>query len=90
MGAHPGAALVNQTSLNITSTRSIFTVNAGGLVELNIVFLSPVYPDDLRRQSITSSYLEVSAKSLDGNDHEVQLYADVSAGSVTSFLYRRY
>ena len=90
MGAHPGATLVEQTSLEITSTRSIFTVNAGGLVEMKIEFLSPVYTDDLRRQSITSSYLEVSVRSLDGNEHDVQLYADVSGGLFPHPFVRRY
>lgn len=80
MGGHPGATLVNQTSLEITSTRSIFTIDVGGLVEMTVEFLSPIYTDDLTRQSITSSYLEVSVRSLDGDEHGVQLYADVSGG----------
>lgn len=81
MGGAPGAMFhVEQTNLRMTSTRSIFTVNAGGKVELTIEFLSPVYPDDLVRQSITSSYVQVSVVSLDGKSHTVQLYADVSGG----------
>ena len=87
MGAHPGATLVEQTGFEYTSTRSIFTVNAGGLVEMVIEFLSPVSPDDLRRQSITSSYLQVSVRSLDGRGHRVQLYADVSGGMCAPVYY---
>lgn len=81
MGAYPGVPLVNQTSLEYTSTRSIFTMTVDGKVEMTAEFLSPVYPNDLSRQSITSSYLEVSVRSLDGAEHDVQVYADVSGGT---------
>ncbi|UNI21178.1 hypothetical protein JDV02_007190 [Purpureocillium takamizusanense] len=79
MGDAPGAeALVNQTSLKYTSTRSIFTFNVVNKVQMTVEFLSPVYPDDLRRQSVTSSYINVSVKSIDGKTHSVQIYSDVS------------
>jgi hypothetical protein len=87
MGAHPGPELVEQTSLKVTSTRSTFTVKVGEAVELTIQFLTPVYTDDLLRQSILSSYLEVSARSLDGAEHSVQLYADVSGGKPDPTAY---
>lgn len=35
---------VNQTNYEYTSTRSIFTMNAGGLVDLTVTFLSTVNP----------------------------------------------
>ncbi|KAI1487959.1 glutaminase GtaA [Biscogniauxia mediterranea] len=79
MGAAPGADNVNQTDFSYTSTRSNFVFSVGGKVEMNVTFLSPVTPSDLRRQSLTFSYLDVIVRSLDGSSHEVQLYADVSA-----------
>ncbi|KAI1416253.1 glutaminase A [Hypoxylon sp. FL1857] len=79
LGAPPGADLVDQTDFSYTSTRSTFVMNVGGKVEMNITFLSPVTPSDLRRQSLVFSYLEVGVHSLDGASHDVQLYADVSA-----------
>lgn len=79
LGAPPGADLVDQTDFSYTSTRSTFVMNVGGKVEMNITFLSPVTPSDLRRQSLVFSYLEVAVHSLDGASHDVQLYADVSA-----------
>ena len=79
MGGAPGADLADQTSLEYTSTRTTFTFAVGG-VELKAEFMSPVYPDDLRRQSVTSSYLNIAARSLDGRPHLVQVYCDVSAG----------
>ncbi|RYP92057.1 hypothetical protein DL770_001835 [Monosporascus sp. CRB-9-2] len=79
LGAAPGAALVNQTHFSYTSTRSTFILDAGGKVEMSVTFLSPVTANDLRRQSLTFSYLDVDVHSLDGASHDVQLYADVSA-----------
>jgi hypothetical protein len=73
-------AAVTQTGFQYTSTRSIFTMNVGGLVEMNITFLSPLYPNDEKRQSLVFTYLEVAVQSMDGNSHSVQVYADISAG----------
>jgi len=70
----------NQTSFEYTSTRSIFGFDVGGLVSLEVLFLSPISPDDLLRQSTPVSYLSVSVASKDGKEHDVQIYTDVSAG----------
>ncbi|RKF53563.1 Glutaminase A [Erysiphe neolycopersici] len=78
MGA-PGPQPVTQTAFEYTSTKSIFTLNAGSRVELQVTFLSPITPGDLQRQSLISSYLNVAVRSLDGAVHNVQLYADISA-----------
>lgn len=80
MGGAPGADNVDQQSLKYTSTRTTFTMNVGGQVQMIAEFFSPVYPDDLRRQSIPFSYLRISTASLDGRSHSVQIYADVSGG----------
>ncbi|KND88319.1 hypothetical protein TOPH_06998 [Tolypocladium ophioglossoides CBS 100239] len=79
MGAAPGAPNVDQVSLEYTSTKTTFVMNVDGKVQMSIKFMSPVYYNDLRRQSVTSSYLEVLVKSLDGRSHSVQVYCDVSA-----------
>ncbi|GFP57022.1 glutaminase A [Trichoderma asperellum] len=78
MGAAPGADNVEQVSLKYTSTRTTFIMNVGGSVQMAAEFFSPVYPDDMRRQSIPFSYLKVSVVSLDGGPHSVQIYCDVS------------
>lgn len=80
MGAAPGADNVEQVSLKYTSTRTTFIMNVGGSVQMAAEFFSPVYPDDMRRQSIPFSYLKVSVVSLDGGPHSVQIYCDVSGG----------
>ena len=74
-----GPSPVTQTSFEYTSTRSTFIMSVGG-VEMNITFLSPIEPDDMRRQSLVFSYLDVVVQSEDGAAHEVQLYVDISAG----------
>ncbi|CAI7565963.1 unnamed protein product [Penicillium crustosum] len=75
----PGSKTVNQTAFEYTSTKSIFTMNVENKVEMNITFLSPVAPTDLKRQSLVFSYLNVEVSSLDGQKHDVQVYADISA-----------
>jgi hypothetical protein len=78
-GAAPVSA-VDQKAFVYTSTKSIFTMDVGGKVQMIITFLSPVTPDDYKRQSLPMSYLEVSVVSIDGQEHDVQLYSDISAG----------
>src|SRR5450755_3003931 len=68
---------LQQTMLEVTPTRSRFTLEGGG-VELVVEFLSPVEPGDLKRQSIPLSYVLISARSIDGHSHDVQIYADIS------------
>ena len=87
MGAAPGPGPVDQVSFSYTSTRSSFVMKVAGNVQMNITFMSPVYPEDLGRQGLTFSYLHVDVSSVDGAQHTVQLYADVSAGESISFIY---
>ncbi len=86
MGGAPGPAHVNQLSLEYTSTRSIFTFDVAGKVLMTVVFLSPVYADDMARQSQQFSYISAKAKSSDGVPHDVQVYMDVSGGTLVLFL----
>jgi len=77
----PGVApLAQQTNLEYTSTQSIFTLAVENKVELTVTFLSPLTPNDQKRQSLLFSYLDVEVQSLDGNSHDVQIYTDISAG----------
>lgn len=72
--------LVTQDSFEYTSQRSTFIMNVAGKVTMNVTFLSPITPTDLKRQSIIGTYLSVAVSSRDGANHNVQLYADTSAG----------
>jgi hypothetical protein len=80
MGDIPGMKSVDQTSFVYTSTKSIFTMNVGNAVTMEITFLSPITPADLQRMSLPFSYMEVKVTSRDGQQHDVQIYTDISAG----------
>lgn len=81
MGAPLNIKTANQVALEYTSTKSIFTIEVDGKVSMNVTFLSPVTPNDFKRQSLTMSYVNVEVWSTDGQDHDVQLYTDISAGA---------
>jgi len=49
-------------------------------ISMNVTFISPITPTDLKKQSIIGTYLQVTIASIDGLMHAVQLYADTSAG----------
>lgn len=68
---------MRQTALRVTATRSCFVLQGGGM-ELAVEFLSPVEPGDSRRQSIPMSYVSVSARSVDGASHALQLYMEIT------------
>lgn len=80
MGQPEGIQTATQVAYEYTSTKSIFTIEVDGKVSLKATFLSPLTPDDFKRQSLIFSYLQVEVSSLDGSNHEVQLYSDISAG----------
>lgn len=83
MGApYPQPTLVTQTAFEYTSTRSTFIMSVGGAVEMNITFLSPLTPTDLKRQSLPFSYVNVDVASSDGKTHVVELYTDITAGKL--------
>lgn len=82
MGGAPGPSHVKQLSLEYTSTMSIFTFDIAGKVLMTVTFLSPVYPDDMGRQSQQFSYIVAKARSSDGSQHHVQIYMDVSGGTL--------
>jgi hypothetical protein len=71
------ATPLTQTSLQVTATRSVFTLEAAG-VELTAEWLSPIEPGDLRRESAPFTLLTVSVRATDGTSHNVQVYADIT------------
>lgn len=74
----PALTTMQQTSLELTATRSTYTLTGGG-VTLTVTFLSPVDLGNLQRQSVPMSYVTVQAASSDGGSHTVSLYLDASA-----------
>ncbi|KZT10711.1 uncharacterized protein LAESUDRAFT_643898 [Laetiporus sulphureus 93-53] len=78
LGAYDGPLATNLTSVQVTPTRTIYSVQAGRM-DLTITFLTPIEPSDWVQQSIPFSYLVLEAQSNDGEVHEVQVYSDISA-----------
>lgn len=68
---------MEQTSLTVTATRSIYTFQAGG-IELQVEFCSPLLVDDLELLARPCSYLTLTEKSIDGKPHKVRAYFDMS------------
>ncbi|PSR99008.1 hypothetical protein BD289DRAFT_479794 [Coniella lustricola] len=77
-GAAAGPSLATQISATYTSTQTVFTFDVDSKVTLTATFLSPVYPNDLVKQSLQFSYIDVAVVSSDGASHDVQVYADVT------------
>ncbi|KAF2126519.1 glutaminase GtaA [Dothidotthia symphoricarpi CBS 119687] len=79
MGTPNDIDVASQVAYEYTSTRSIFTIEADDKVTVKITFLSPLTPNDFKRQSLIFSYMEVEVSSLNGTTHDVQIYTDISA-----------
>ncbi|MEU3862787.1 DUF5127 domain-containing protein [Streptomyces sp. NPDC028722] len=73
----PALTTMQQLSLQLTATRSIYTLSGGG-VTLTVTFFSPVDLGNLQRQSVPLSYITVQAASNDGRPHSVDVHVDVS------------
>jgi hypothetical protein len=82
--------LANQTSYEYTSTKSIFFITADDKIQLKVTFLSPLTPNDFKRQSLIFSYMEIEVSSLDNSEHDVQIYTDISAGWYPDLPYMCY
>ncbi|MGD0083454.1 MAG: DUF5127 domain-containing protein [Acidimicrobiales bacterium] len=68
---------MTQSSLEVTPTCSIFTLEGGG-VRLAVEWLSPIEPGDPRLQSVPLALLTVTVSSTDGSHHDVEVYCDLS------------
>ncbi len=77
-GEWNGLEAADQVSLEITSTRSIYTFEYFG-VGLTVEFLSPLIPDDLDVLTRPITYVTLNVVSVDGEKHEVSVYFEVSA-----------
>ncbi|KAH9052374.1 hypothetical protein EDB87DRAFT_1722946, partial [Lactarius vividus] len=76
-------ATVNLTSTVISPTQTKLTAEAGPM-QVNLTFLNPIEPRDWVKQSIPFSYLFLTAKSLDGAAHTVQVFSHLSSEWVSA------
>ncbi|MCD7937557.1 MAG: DUF4965 domain-containing protein [Tannerellaceae bacterium] len=66
-----------QKSVHFTPTQTYYTFTCGP-VELNLLFTSPLLPDDLDLVSTPVNYLSYQVRSVDGQPHDVQIYMDAT------------
>jgi len=79
MGPDPRAIpALNQTSLTVLPTRTIYEFEGGGIV-LTLTFMTAMLPEDLDLLSRPVTYLTWDFRAGDGQAHEVELYFDVAA-----------
>lgn len=84
MGDSPAElAAMKQTALSVFPTQTVYEFEEGG-VHLTLRFTSPLLPDDLDLLSRPVSYLTYSARSTDGNGHDVSLYLEAGAEIATN------
>ena len=83
LGGHDDSIpALEETSRSITPTRTTVHLQ-NSAIELEICFLTPVFPDDLRLLSRPVTYLTWTVRSRDGAEHDVTLYLDADAAIAT-------
>jgi len=75
---YPDFIISNLTNTLISPTRTQLTSEAGPM-QFNLTFLNPIEPGDWVKQSIPFSYMSLTAQSLDGVAHSVQVYSHLGA-----------
>jgi hypothetical protein len=79
MGNEPDSVPpMSQISLSVTATRTTYTF-ANVAVKVRLEFLTPALPDDLDVLTRPVTYLTWSVESVDGNEHQVELYDSTSS-----------
>lgn len=66
-----------QKSVTVMPTQTFYTFECGG-VSLDVIFTSPAVPTDLDLVSAPYNYVTYQAKSVDGKEHEVQVYLEAT------------
>jgi hypothetical protein len=67
----------------ITPTRTVVTMQSPE-IELELTFLTPAFPDDMRIMSRPVTYLTWEIKSRDGASHKVSIYLDADGALATN------
>jgi hypothetical protein len=77
------SAELKQTRLEITPTRTVYEFSGAGTT-LGLTFFTPALPTDLDVLSRPLTYLEWTAASADGSDHQVEIYFDAASDLVVN------
>jgi hypothetical protein len=76
-GQYPDIEVLPLKSVDISPTKTTLVLG-NNEITLELVFLTPALPDDLKLLSLPITYITASVKSVDGKTHDVQLYFDIS------------
>eukprot|EP00927_Polykrikos_kofoidii_P072644 TRINITY_DN68743_c0_g1_i1.p1 TRINITY_DN68743_c0_g1~~TRINITY_DN68743_c0_g1_i1.p1 ORF type:complete len:780 (+),score=95.20 TRINITY_DN68743_c0_g1_i1:82-2421(+) len=76
--------VVQQRSVHVLPTRTVFQFYVADTLSLNVTFLSTLFTDDFVQLSRPVSYVDVDIASRDGKSHSVQVYLDMSAQHVVN------
>ncbi|MGO4107907.1 glutaminase domain-containing protein [Paenibacillus sp. YAF4_2] len=68
---------MEQKSVTVSALSTVYTFQSAG-IELTVRFTSPLLLDDLDVLSRPASYVAFEVSSLDGQEHDVQIYFDVT------------
>ena len=83
LGGHDDSIpALEEASRSITPTRTIVHLQ-NSAIELEVCFLTPAFPDDLRILSRPVTYLTWTVRSRDAAQHDVTLYLDADAAIAT-------
>ncbi|AIE86755.1 glutaminase family protein [Fimbriimonas ginsengisoli] len=77
MGTSPDVPALDQRSVQVLPTRSIYKFQGRG-VAVALTFMTPALPDDLSVLSRPVTYLTWDVRSVDRKRHKVQLYFDAA------------
>ncbi len=84
MGKSPSSATaLRQVRVTALPTRTIYEFEGSG-VRLNLTFMTPSLPADIKAVSEPVAYLTWTVRSTDGGEHRVAVYFDVSAEAVVN------
>ncbi len=78
-----GLAFLDQTRLDVLPTRTTYQFSGAG-IHLELTFLTPALPSDLDVLSRPVTYIQWTAQSSDGKDHEVTAYLDAGPDLVVN------
>lgn len=86
MGESSDAEKLEQTGLDITACRTVYTFSGGGAT-LKVEFMTPLLLDDLSVASRPASYIRVRTKFSDGKNHEVKAELVIDDAMCQNFKY---
>ena len=76
------ANTATQKDVNVQATNTYYTFDCGN-VELKLTFLAPFLMDNLDLMSRPVNYISYDVRSLDGKEHDVQIYFEAAPNWVT-------